>query len=171
MKLHGDITINDKHYTEGTEVPWYAIYPFFLGHMLGFGASGFFMAYADPHPSIPHVLFLYLHGGIAIVSYTAFYLVAFGRDAVQWMFINAALGIAGLWCQVDWLLSWFGRQTNDYPVYIHVIPFLYAVFYMFLIRQAILDITDSRENDIRRRCVECAYLAIAVAACLISYLT
>jgi len=37
MKLQGNISINNKTYTAGTEIPWYKVYPFFLGHMLVFG--------------------------------------------------------------------------------------------------------------------------------------
>jgi len=32
MKLHGDITINNRVYRAGTDVSWFAIYPFFLVH-------------------------------------------------------------------------------------------------------------------------------------------
>ena len=58
MKLHGEMTINNKRYAKGSVIPWYAVYPFFLVHMLAFGASGFFMAYT---PKGPPVAFLYAH--------------------------------------------------------------------------------------------------------------
>src|SRR5262245_2065722 len=122
MKLQGDISINDKKYLKGTEVAWYKIYPFFLVHMLMFGASGFFMAYSA---NTPPVFFLYLHGGFAIVIYTIFYVTIFGRDNVKWMFINAFLGLLGIYSQIGWLLSFFGKKIGDYPFYVHAIPFLY----------------------------------------------
>lgn len=46
------------------------LYVFFAIHMLMFGLSGFFMAYA---PDDPSVVFLYLHGGLpssCILSFT-----------------------------------------------------------------------------------------------------
>jgi hypothetical protein len=165
MKLQGDITINNKTYTKGTEVPWYTIYPFFLVHMLAFGGSGFFMAYGTRHPS---VVFLYLHGGFAITVYTVFYLTIFGRDEVKWMFINAVLGILGLYSQIGWLLSFFGKRIQDYPFYVHVIPFLYFVLYTFLLRHAVVDITQSREDPKRRKLIENGYIALSVAVYLIS---
>jgi hypothetical protein len=160
MKIQGTISIGRKHYSKGTEVPWYTIYPFFLFHMLLFGASGFLMAYGKSRPPF---LFLFFHGGLAISIYVAFYLAIFGRDEVKWMFINAALGLFGIYSQIGWILSLFGRRISDYPLYLHVIPFLYFVLYTFLIRHAVLDITNSRENPRRRAIVEYCYIALSVA--------
>jgi hypothetical protein len=166
MKLHGTITINNKAYAAGTEIPWYKVYPFFLGHMLVFGGSGFLMAYATRRPP---VLFLYLHGGLAITIYTVFYLAIFGRDEVKWMFINAALGLLGIYSQIGWLLSLFGKKIGDYPFYVHVIPFLYFVLYTFLLRHAVTDITQSREDPQRKKRSDNYYIALSVAVYLISY--
>ena len=41
MRIHGNISINNRAYHKGDDIPWYAIYPFFLLHMLMFGGSGF----------------------------------------------------------------------------------------------------------------------------------
>jgi hypothetical protein len=166
MRLHGDIRINNQNYPKGTDIPWYKIYPFFLFHMLMFGGSGFFMAYAS---SRTPVLFLYLHGGFAIFAYTVFYLTIFGRDEVKWMFINAALGLFGIYSQIGWLLSYFGKSISDYPLYVHVIPFLYFVLYTFLIRQMVLDVTRSRESDKKKTRVEYGYIAVSVAAYMFFY--
>jgi len=166
MRLQGDITINGRIYPQGTDVPWFRIYPFFLIHMLVFGGSGFFMAYGSARPP---VLFLYLHGGIAITVYTLFYLSIFGRDAVKWMFINAILGLLGIYSQISWLLSLVGKKVSDYPFYVHVIPFLYYVLYTFLVRHAVIDITQSREDPPRRKLVENLYIAISVAVYVIVY--
>jgi len=166
MKLQGKISINNKTYTKGDDIPWYKVYPFFLVHMLLFGGSGFLMAYAS---SRPPVLFLYLHGGVAISIYTVFYLTIFGRDEVKWMFINAFLGLLGIYSQIGWLLSFFGKRISDYPFYVHVIPFLYFVLYTFLIRHAVMDITQSREDPKKRKLVENCYIAISVAVYMISY--
>jgi hypothetical protein len=166
MKLQSNISINNQTYAKGTDIPWYKIYPFFLLHMLMFGGSGFLMAYAnDP----PHVLFLYAHGGFAITVYTAFYLSIFGRDEVKWMFINALLGLLGIYSQIGWLLSLFGKKIGDYPFYVHVIPFLYFVLYTFLIRHAVMDITQARECPQKKKLVENSYIAISVAVYLISH--
>jgi len=166
MKLQGDITINNQVYPKGTDISWYKIYPFFLAHMLIFGGSGFYMAYANSHPP---VFFLYLHGGLAIAIYTVFYLCIFGRDEVKWMFINAGLGLLGIYSQIGCLLSLFGKSIRDYPFYVDVIPFLYYVLYTFLLRQAVVDITQSREDPKKRKRVENGYIAISVAVYVIAY--
>ena len=166
MKLHGDLTINGKKYVKGSEVHWYAIYPGFLIHMLVFGGSGFLLAYADDAPSLA---FLYVHGGFAIAIYTAFYLVIFGRDEVKWMFINAGLGLLGIYGQVGWLLSLFGKRIGDYPAAVNVVPFLYYVLYTFLLRHAVLDLTGSREDDSRKQKVEYSYIVLSVAVSVFFY--
>jgi hypothetical protein len=167
MKFQSDITINGKPYSKGTDIPWKIIYPFFLIHMLAFGASGFFMAYGAKDVD---VVFLYLHGGFAIFVYTIFYLAFFGRDEVKWMFINTGLGILGVHAQIGWLLSLFGKNIANYPFYIHVIPFLYFMLYTFLIRHAVVDLMQCRENPVRRKTVEGAYIFISVAVYLFPYL-
>ena len=125
------------------------------------------MAYSGGQVPVP---FLYVHGGLAIVVYTGFYIAIFGLDDVKWMFINAGLGLLGIYSQIGWLLSMFGRKIGDYPFYIHVIPFMYFVLYTFLIRHAILDITQSRDNEPRKKTVEYLYIAISIAVYVGSYL-
>jgi hypothetical protein len=164
MKLHGDITINGKTHAKGSNVPWTMIYPFFMLHMLMFGASGFFMAYGAKDVS---VFFLYAHGGFAIFVYAMFYLATFGRDEVKWMFINAGLGLLGIYTQVDWLLSLFGKKIGDYPWYVNVIPFLYFILYTFLIRHAFMDIMGGREDAGRRKRVDITYIVVSVLISLI----
>ncbi len=160
MRLQGTITIGGRTYAKGSEVPWYKVYPFFLVHMLVFGASGFLMAYGRSHPP---VLFLLLHGGLAISIYVAFYLAIFGRDEVKWMFVNAGLGLFGIYSQIGWFLSLFGRRISDYPLYVHVVPFLYFVLYTFLVRHAVMDITRSREDPRRRAVAGYCYVAASAA--------
>ncbi len=166
MKLQAELTVNGKKYAKGSEVPWYTIYPFFLVHMLVFGGSGFFMAYSAQHPPLG---FLYLHGGFAILIYTAFYVTMFGVDEVKWMFINAGLGVLGIYGQMGWLLSKFGKRIGDYPLRVSVIPFLYFVLYTFLLRHALLDLTGSREDGGRQQKVEYAYIVASVAVSLLLY--
>lgn len=136
------------------------VYAFFLVHMLLFGVSGFLIAYAKQPTD---VLFLYLHGGLAIGVYTVFYLVCFGLDEVRWMFANAALGAMGIYSQLGWILERFGRRIGDYPLYVHVIPFLYYVLYTFLLRQMVLDLAHAREDARRKRLVEWLYVAASLA--------
>lgn len=123
MKLHADMTINGRQYSKGDQVSWLMVYPFFFVHMAAFGGSGFFMAYTSDGPP---VAFLYAHGGIAITVYLIFYLVIFGRDEVRWMFINAGLGLLGIYVEIDFILTLFGTTLADYPPHVHVIPFLYT---------------------------------------------
>ena len=108
--------------------------------MLAFGLSGFFMAYSSDGPGLG---FLYMHGGIAIVVYTIFYLALFGGDEIKWMFINAALGLLGIYAQIDIILSLFGKKAGDYSAAVHVIPFLYYILYTFLLYQMVLDMVNS----------------------------
>ena len=155
MKLHSSVKINGKQYNKGDSIPWYFVYPFFLVHMGGFGLSGFAMAYMDDGPG---VFFLYLHGGFACLIYLVFYLAIFGPDRVRWMFINAALGLFGIYAQIDLILSWFGKQASDYSAFVHAIPFFYYILYTFLIHQMLLDVTRSRDNLNRRRWIDTFYI-------------
>ena len=159
MKLQSDITINGRVYAAGRDVPALAIYPFFLVHMAAFGASGFFLAYGGAF-----IEFVFMHGGIAILVYVVFYLAIFGRDEVEWMFINAGIGIFGIVSQIDWILSLFGRHVGDYPWYVHVIPVLYFILYTFLLRHALLDLFGARQDDVKRAKVEWGYVGGSLAA-------
>lgn len=159
MKLHHKISINGKTYPKGSRPsPWF-IYPFFLIHMLAFGASGFLMAYFADAP----ILFLYMHGGIAIFVYIIFYIAIFGIDEVKWMFVNAALGIFGLYAEIELILSLADKNINDFPLYVHLIPFMYYVLYTFLLRQAVIDLTGSRDDPKKREIVSYIYMFISFA--------
>ena len=160
MKLRSALTINGRKYEAGDEVSPWAIYPFFMLHMGIFGASGFLMAYMDPES--PPLVFLYLHGGFAILVYLVFYFAIFGAEAVEWMFINAGLGLFGIYAEINYFLSWFGRSASDYTYARQAIPFLYYVMYTFLLRQGLLDLTGSRDRPERRRTVEAAYVAVSL---------
>ena len=155
MKTHAPIKIGNKEYPAGKKMPGFLIYPFFMVHMLAFGLSGFVMCYAQKGPPFPFVL---LHGGIAIFVYILFYIAFFGRDEVKWMFINGALGLFGIWSQIGWILSKFGKDIASYPYWIHITPFLYYILYTFLLRQAFIDIFRARENEQRRKLVDALYV-------------
>lgn len=160
MKLHGNFAVQGKPYRKGgSDLPGYLVYPFFLVHMLAFGLSGFFMAYGSQEPELA---FLYLHGGIACLTYTVFYLAIFGLDEVKWMFIDSALGLLGIYAQIDLILSLFGRRASDYPVSVHVIPFLYYVLYTFLLHQMVLDLARARDDPKRKARVDALYVVISI---------
>jgi hypothetical protein len=165
MKLRSDITINGKVHAKGTNVPIWFIYPFFLFHMLLFGCSGFFLAYGSQDAD---TLFLYMHGGIAITVYVTFYLAIFGRDEVNWMFINAGLGILGIYGQINWLLSLFGLHLQDFSWFRHPIPFTYYILYTFLLRQFLLDILKARTNARRKKTVEFTYVGLSILLFIVS---
>ena len=135
------------------------VYPFFGVHMLMFGLSGFAIAYGSETTDL---VFLHMHGGIAIGVYLVFYVLIFGVDQVRWMLINAALGILGIHAQVGWILARFDRRIDDFPWYVHVVPFLYYVLYTFLLRQFILDVTRSRDDPRRRAVVDTVYVLLSV---------
>jgi uncharacterized membrane-anchored protein len=135
--------------------------------MLMFGLSGFFMAYSGDGPDIS---FLYMHGGLAILVYTIFYISMFGLDEVKWMFINSALGLLGIYAQIDVILSFFGKQASDFPVSVHVIPFLYYILYTFLLYQMVLDISGARKHPDRRKLVEGLYVIGSVLVYGVIYL-
>jgi len=167
MKLRTDLKINGKLHRKGSSIAWYSIYPFFLVHMLTFGLSGFFMAYSSDAPGLG---FLYMHGGLAIFVYTVFYIAFFGADEVKWMFINSLLGLLGIYAQIDLILSLFGKQASDYPVWVHVIPFLYYILYTFLLYQMVLDISRARDNPGRKKMVEGFYIVASVLVYGVIYL-
>ena len=158
-KSQKELKISGKSDGIGKDFPRFFIYPFFLVHMLGFGLSGFFMAYSS---GAPELSFLYMHGGFAIFVYTIFYVVFFGVDQIKWMFINAALGLFGIYSQLDLILSVFGKRAEDFSPAVHVIPFLYYVLYTFLLYQIILDITGARKSPGRKKIVEAIYVTVSI---------
>ena len=160
MKLKSALTMNGKKFEAGDEVSPWAIYPFFLFHMGIFGASGFWMAYNSPET--PPLIFIYAHGGFAILIYLVFYVSIFGAEEVEWMFINAALGLFGIYAEINYLLSWFGKTASDYSYARQAVPFLYYVLYTFLLRQGLLDLTGARDKPDRRRIVEAIYIVASL---------
>jgi hypothetical protein len=114
------------------------------------------LAYGDD--SVP-LVFLYAHGGFAILAYLVLYVGFFGRDAVAWMLVNAALGVLVTWTSIDLLLGLFGRRAADYPLHLHVIPFLYLTLSTFLARQALTDLFGARRNPARQRWVDGVFVA------------
>ena len=166
MKVHSAIRVNGKKFPKGSDLAWYMVYPFFLVHMLAFGFSGFFMAYSSEGPD---VAFLYAHGGFAIFVYVIFYFALFGVDQVKWMFINAALGLFGIYAQINLMLSLFDKRADQFPWYVHVIPFFYYVLYTFLLYQMVLDVTGARNNESRKKIVEGIYVVGSIGVYTLIY--
>lgn len=167
MKRGDHVKSKMSEHSRKSGIPGYFIYPFFMVHMLMFGLSGFLMAYATENPPLA---FIYAHGGIAIFVYIVFYLVFFGFDEVKWMFINAGLGALGIYTQIGWMLSLFGKNISDYPKYVHATPFLYFVLYTFLWRHALLDLFKARDDEARKKQLETVYIFGSVAVYLTTYL-
>jgi hypothetical protein len=163
MKIHGKITIGNKEYNKGDDVPWSSVYPFFIFHMLAFGLSGFYMAYF-----MPVEIGQYIFGGLAIIIYLIFYLSIFGLDDVKWMFINSFLGFVGIYTQMGWILEYFGKNIDNYSFSIHIIPFFYFVLYTFLLRQAFLDLTNTRDTQEQGK-VDFTYVVVLLGSYLLSY--
>lgn len=161
MILRSGMTINGKYYPKGSYVSPWSIYPFFIFHMFIFGMSGFWLAYGETSDGVTPMSFILMHGGIAIVVYLVFYFVIFGKEKVKWMFINAGLGILGIWSQIDWVLYLFGKELSDFPWYRHIMPFLYYILYTFLLYQAVMDLTGSNDHEDRRRKVESGYIGVS----------
>ena len=159
MIVRGQISINGKSYEKGQHISPWKIYPFFLIHMAAFGGSGFVMAYFSPAP----LLFLYLHGGFAVLVYLIFYITIFGVDEVKWMLANALLGIFGLYSEIAILLSWAGKDIHSFPLQVHVIPFMYYVLYTFLLRQVILELTNSNGDKAKKHKVNVLYFLISIS--------
>lgn len=159
MELQNSIIINGRTYEKGDVIPWYSVYPFFLLHMGLFGGSGFYMAYADEGAPLS---FLYMHGGFACLVYLIFYVTIFGVDRVRWMFINATLGLFGIYAQIDWILSWFGKHADDFSFAVHFIPFFYYVLYTFLLHQMVLDVFKARSDPKRRQRIDRLYIVLSI---------
>jgi hypothetical protein len=159
MIVQGDITIGGKAYTQGSYIPPWKVYPFFLVHMGIFGYLGFYWAYFKEAP--PGLL--YMHGGFAAFVYLVFYKAIFGIDEVKWILINALLGVFGLYSEIGILLSWSGKNIDSFPLHVHVIPFMYYVLYTFLLRQVIIEVTNSGTDKTKREKVSYVYLVVSLA--------
>ncbi len=85
------------------------------------------------------------------------------------MFINAGLGLFGIYAEINWLLSLFGKQASDFPWKVHVIPFLYYVLYTFLIRQAVLDFVGVRDDPERTKKTNIWYVVVSLVIYSIIY--
>jgi hypothetical protein len=135
--------------------PGFFVFIFFLVHMFMFGGSGFILAYDDSP-----FLFALMHGGIAIFVYIVFYLVMFGVDRVRWMFINSIFGLAQTYEIINGIVTLFIKNFDffSYPFYRHIIPSIYIILYMFLIRQFIKYLTQANKNKSRKKLADFLFL-------------
>lgn len=135
--------------------PHLVMYLFFLVHMAMFGSLGFAISYGSEDVSVWVLLFF---GGLSISVYCVFYIAIFGLDAIKWMFINAGLGVLGIFSQIHWILELFNKDIHDFHWTKHILPFLYFVLYTFLIRNFLIDLFKARSDEAKRKKVNQLYL-------------
>jgi hypothetical protein len=174
MRLHGSVTFNGREYVAGDEISPLVVYPFFLLHMAIIGVGiGFFFAYVPDSSTWQDPVFAASVVGSGILGaaiYLLFYLRIFGRDEVEWMIINAGLGLIGTVSQLDWILSLFGKGVGDYPPYVHLVPLLYFVMYTFLLRRAVLQLFGVDEDEEKRPKVGYGFAVAMLAFYLVTHL-
>ena len=167
MKPKSNIQPAIEHEKYGGTKGRVIMFAFFLFHMLGFGTMGFLAVYFDPQPSISLIWAL---GILSIFPYVVAYLDIFGRDAVKWMFINAILGIFGIYSELRVVLRYFDKAIEDYAWYLHFIPFAYYVLYTFLLYQLVLFIFRVDLHPERKKNVETGYIVFSLLIYLGIYL-
>ncbi|MBB3166933.1 hypothetical protein [Simiduia aestuariiviva] len=129
------------------------VYGFFLLHMLVFGSLGVYFAYWTDS-----VIELYLFQGFAIYGYLIFYRALFGIDVIGWIVVNVALGIWGVFLEIELFLSVFDKQFSDYGFSRHLVPITYYVMYTFLLRQAMLAVLHGYDT----RSVNGLYVVVSI---------
>ena len=167
MKLKCDWRLKGKHYKAGEEVPAKEVFPLFLINMFFFGGGGFLLAYYSPDTPIA---FVYFMGGLGIFVYVNFHIAIFGWDAVKWMFINAGLGIFGIYSELRVVLKYFDKNIADFAWYVHVIPFTYYVLFTFLLYQAVLVMFAADQSPVRKKNIESGYIIVSLLIYLWIYL-
>jgi hypothetical protein len=134
------------------------LYAFFFIHMAVFGGIQFYSSYLGGSSKV---------GAVGVAVYLIFYLRLFGQDEVKWMLINAALGIFGIYGQIGFLLSLFGKKISDYSYHAHLMPFLYFMLYTFLIRRLVVDLVHWKFFKEKQQ-AEYAYIALSVFISILS---
>ena len=157
MKLHRDIDMGFYH--KGPEVHWVGVYLFFFVHLAIIVPAVFVIAYGERG----NVAFLYLFGGFMTFLYLVFYREIFGIDQLKWMFINASLGLFGIYAEIEWILALFNKQAIDFTWKVHFFPFSLYILSTFLIRQAVLYITGVRDNPHRAKIANIGYVCGSIA--------
>jgi len=136
--------------------------------MLIFGGMGFALTYSTA-PNI-NTSALYGTAMIGITVYLFFYIIFFGLHTVKWIFINATLGIFGIYSEIRFYLNLFDKNISDFPWHAHIIPFTYYVLYTFMIHRAVLTFSGANNNPKRKKVVDIAYICISVIIYFIIYL-
>ncbi|MCF7835225.1 hypothetical protein K9M48_04215 [Candidatus Gracilibacteria bacterium] len=114
------------------------IYIFFTIHVFGFGAAGFLLSYGEEDLSSTFAM-----GGFAIFVYLVFYFVIFGWEDIKRMFINALIGIFGIYAWMGDILSLFDKNIDNFSRQYHIVPGVFFVIYTFLLRHALIDLSQS----------------------------
>ena len=157
--------LNAPHKERIKALGWF-IFPLFSFHMLLFGGVSFFMTYfSNGEGSISAAQFSI----IPIAVYLFFYLMIFGLEKVKLMFINSALGVFGIYCELKWVLNYSGKHITEFAWSDHIIPSVYYILYTFLIHQAALHFSGSNDNLKRKQRVEVAYIGLSIIIYLAIY--
>ena len=74
------------------------------------------------------------------------------------MFINSALGLFGIYAQIELILSWFGKNATDYSVCraCHSVLVLRALY--LSASPDVTRLTRARSNSRRRHLVNACYI-------------
>ena len=130
----------------GKKVEWSATkkmiywYLFFLVHMLVFWVMWFVMSYAVDPTEADTQVFSILFSWLAIVAYMLFYYKIFGREKIQWMAFNALIGIPNTYWLLEQIVTTFNLTSwSSTQTYQHIIPGIYIVLYIFLVRHMCID--------------------------------
>lgn len=139
------------------------LYSFFFG-ILGFCAWGSFnLAYGSPDTPWQVHIISNIHGLAFSSGILAFYYVMFGLDEIKWMFINAGIGIFGIYSELTIILKKLDKNIADYSLFAHAMPFTYYVMITFLIYRTVISFSGAEDNPARKKIVEIAYIGISLA--------
>lgn len=167
MMFRNPLSPDGKPFTKENRAPWLKVYPFFLAHILGFGAAFFYAAYFAEGTELSG---LYIGGLFVSGIYFLFYFTMFGREEVEWMLVNALLGLLGTYTQIGWILALFGKSAGDYSANVHVIPFIFFVLFAFLLRRAVLDLFYAKAGMKKEQIANTAYVIISLLIHGVPYL-
>ena len=167
MKLKTDIGIGHKTYRKGSHLPWFRVYGLFLFTIAAIFWVVFDIIYLQRDSDLGFVLFF----GLFIPAlYLLAYRSIFGITEVRWLIINSAIGIIGIITELDWVLSYlYDKNLSDFPIYYHIIPCAHYILLTFVLRQAVIDTFNSRDNKARRKYVNLGFVLVTLTVYITFY--
>ncbi len=148
MKVYYDIYINGKDLKAGDEISWLDVYPLMFFMIFAFGGLSLYLAYFEETDMA------YLWGGFTaycmLIPYTTF----FGDDRIYRMLIDGAMSAAMTYGHLGWFLGLFGKNFIEYHYSLHVVPFVYTTYFLFLFRRGLIDLFRVRESKVKKWIVE-----------------